>query len=114
MSYQRFNEYLLRLENRYNDLANFEIRSFQSNSKNLHDTQLIFLDKTESFHQHVYATISSFISLLTNLNNQKSSYPISSVTKFLRYMFDNSYDSVLKDQISILQKSTDFRSKFMG
>lgn len=122
MAFQRFNEYLLRLENRHNELLHIEAfttnvdpKEFEKHGITPHDAQLLFIDKTEAFHQQVYATVSAFIMLLSHATDKKftAQMPIDSVTKFLRHMSDKSYDSLVKDHSAALIKSVDFRSKFI-
>lgn len=122
MACRAFTEYVERLGNRHNELR--QIEEFKTNADpdemakheiTLTDLQLGFVDKTEAFHQQVYATISAFIMLLSHVAGQKflSQMPIDSLTKFLRHISDKSYESIVKDQATLLIKSADFRSKFI-
>lgn len=122
MACRAFTEYVERLGNRHNELL--QIEAFKTSADpdemakheiTLADLQLEFVDKTEAFHQQVYAVVSAFIMLLSHVGDQKflSQMPIDSLTKFLRHISDKSYESIIKDQAALLLKSADFRSKFI-
>lgn len=122
MACRAFTEYVERLENRHNQLLQIEaftaapdLDEMAKHDITLADLQLEFVDKTEAFHQQVYATISAFIMLLSHIADQKflAQMPIDSLVKFLRHISDKSYESTVKDQASLLIKSADFRSKFI-
>ena len=83
MAYQRFSEYLIRLDMRYNQLLIIEeeMKNFMPGDdipRTLEEMQMDYVDKTESFHQHTYAVISAFIILLTHImmENDLSQLPI--------------------------------------
>jgi len=122
MACRAFTEYVERLWNRHNELLQIEAFSINADPGRmtkheitLAELQLAFVDKTEAFHQQVYATISAFIMLLSHIADQKflSQMPVDSLTKFLRHISDKSYESIVKDQAALLIKSADFRSKFI-
>lgn len=122
MACRAFTEYVERLGNRYKEVLQIETLKTSADPEEmakheitLTDLQLEFVDKTEAFHQQVYATISAFIMLLSHIADQKflSQMPIDSLTKFLRHISDRSYESIVKDQAALLIKSADFRSKFI-
>jgi hypothetical protein len=118
MAYQKFNEYLLRLDKRYHQLlkiedlkTNLHPDSFSSHNIVLKDIQLEFVDKTESFHQQVYATISAFILLVSHISFKQ--WPIRKVSAFLKKVSENTSDPVLQEYIETLKESIEFRSKFI-
>lgn len=119
LAFQRSNEYLLRLKRRYNELLKIEREIVNSELgktlRSLNDMQLDFVDKTEGFHQHVYSCVSAFIMLLNHIAKKdfKTQIPINSVEEFLRFLGRKSYSSVIKDQVHYLEKSVDFRNKFI-
>lgn len=122
IAFQRFNEYLFRLENRYSELKDWEniLLNYDEDESfktiPLHDVQLIFLDKTEGFHQQLYATLSAYILLLNHVcdKNLASQIPIRNVTSFLKYVQSKwNNDLQLNKQVEILTSSINFRSKFI-
>lgn len=121
-AYQRYNENLLRLEKRYNEYIQVEkkkamvdLEELERQNRTLEDLQLEFVDKTEAFHQHVYATISTFILLLSHVagHKYKGQLPISSVTRFLEYICETNQDEYIHAQAEVLKTSIKFRAKFI-
>ncbi|MES2762034.1 MAG: hypothetical protein V4677_07505 [Bacteroidota bacterium] len=121
-AYQRYNENLLRLEKRFNEYIQIEtkkamvdLEELEKQNRTLEDLQLEFVDKTEAFHQHVYATISTFILLLSHVagHKYKGQLPISGVTKFLKYISETNQDEYIDVQADALKTSIDFRAKFI-
>lgn len=121
-AYQKYNEYLLRLENRYRELLKIEKSKelldpdeLHKQTRTLEELQLEFVDKTEAFHQQVYATISAFILLLSHVagHKYKGQLPISGVTKFLKYIALNNQDEKFNRYIKFLKDSINFRAKYI-
>ncbi|MFA5087091.1 MAG: hypothetical protein WC470_02200 [Candidatus Paceibacterota bacterium] len=115
LAIQRFNEVLLRLQIRKEELTNIENEIFyrvDNNEPSLEEVQIRFVNKTESFHQQIYATISTFSMLLnhTASHDFKRDMPIKSNTDFLSFL-SNKYKN-LENDIKILELSRDFRAKF--
>jgi len=83
----------------------------------LTELQLRFVDKVEAFHQHVYATL-AVLALALNHRKEpraKQPYPIGSISKFLDALKERDfrYKDRLLDQVTVLEKSADFRSKYV-
>jgi len=118
----RFKESLIKLNGRYVELKSiqkqFDELKREEMGEELHYLQIAFVDKIEAFHQAVYTTISALIMVIKQFKsnqNTKNQIPIKSVKKFLTYISTSQakYQSVLIDQINILEKSRDFRAKFI-
>jgi hypothetical protein len=113
LSIQKFNEVLLQLEMRKNELSDAEkeicIDEFKKPLKQL---QANLMNKTESFHQQVYSTISTFSMLLNSIapKDFKTKMPIRSNEKFLQFLKDK-YRHLEKD-IEKIELSRSFRTKF--
>lgn len=121
MSLHKLKEAFIKLDYRYFDLSRI-VRTFNQLTRGemgetLNYLQIAFVDKVEGFHQQVYTTISALILVINYLGYKKgkTNNPINSVKKFLEYTKDKifKYRSILGDQIDVLQKSRDFRSKFI-
>ena len=116
LAIQRFNEVLLRLENRKNELAYFEetICDFEPNESKipLEKLQNYFIDKTEGFHQQIYSTISTFSMLLNHVAPREliDKMPTRSNEKILNFL-SGKYKS-LKNDVQNLELSRSFRIKF--
>jgi len=77
------------------------------------DIQLEFVNKTESFHQQVYACVSSFIKLLSYLAPKefKDEMPIKRNSKFLKFL-NEKIDA--RREVEILEKSSnEYRVKYI-
>lgn len=121
MALHRLKESLVKLDYRYFDLAEvaqlFDRLKDDEMGEPLHYLQIAFVDRVEAFHQQVYATVSTLILVLNYLGykGEKLNHPIDSVEQFLEFIKERKlkYRSVLSDQVDVLQKSRDFRSKFI-
>lgn len=121
MTLHRFKEALAKLDYRFFDLYGiarvFDHLKNDEMGEPLHFLQIAFVDKVEAFHQQVYSTTSTLILVLNHLGykGKKLNNPINSVEQFLNFVKNNElkYRSSLIDQIDVLQKSRDFRSKFI-
>lgn len=118
LSTRRFGESLIRLEMRYNELCQIghEIHFFdptKENCINLSELQLIYMDKIESFFEHVYAFISTLAMLLNNIipHKHKRELPVGKNKRFIEYL-DEKYVNI-KNEISLLEKAREFRAKFI-
>jgi hypothetical protein len=91
LAFLRFSDYLIRLEYRYNELIKIEKDMNPPDENRSSKKQLELVDKTEAYHQHVYACISSFIMLISNFEKHSvtTQIPISSVIKFLNFLEEN-------------------------
>lgn len=83
----------------------------------LPEFQLRFVDKTEALHQHVYATL-AVLALVLNHRREGDSrqpYPVGSITKFLAALKERDfrYKDRLLDHVAVLERSADFRSKYV-
>jgi hypothetical protein len=83
----------------------------------LKEVQLRFVDKIEAFHQHIYATLAVLALVVNHLRDEreKQLYPVGSISKFLAALKERKfrYKDRLLDQVAILEKSSDFRSKYI-
>lgn len=119
MTLHRLKESLVKLDYRYFDLGEIVrlLDQLQSDEMGepLHYWQIAFVDVVEAFHQQIYSTLSTLILVLNHLGLNGKKHPINSVKKFLEFVKEKQlqYRSALADQIDILQKSRDFRSKFI-
>ncbi|MFA7178759.1 MAG: hypothetical protein WC075_02435 [Dehalococcoidales bacterium] len=114
LSIQRFNEVLLRLQIRKDEVTNSEKKlcKWEEREESLEELQTIFINKTESFHQQIYAIISTFSMLLNYVtsNDFKKGMPIKSNKKFLIFL-SNKYKK-LENDIRTLELSRSFGTKF--
>lgn len=119
MACQRFNEYMLRLEGRLNQLITLEkeISEFEPGrmERQLKDIQLDFVDKIEAYFQQLYSTLSAFIMLLNHVADDsfRKQMPIKGVERFLLWVSKQSYSSQLKNHIVLLDNARNFRAIFI-
>lgn len=121
MTLHRLKEAIIKLDYRYFELISivktFDQLTNEEQGEPLHYLQIAFVDKVEAFHQQVYATISTTMLVINHIGykGKRINHPIDSVKKFLEYIKGEifKYRSVLGDQIDILEKSRDFRAKFI-
>lgn len=119
----RLRENLARMEFRYNGYSDIEKRiilvgsqkSKKSKEESLSFLQLKLVDKVEAFHQQVYSTLSVLILFLTHFRIEDlKDFPINSVKRFLEHVKKRiKCRSTLYEQIDLLERSIDFRSKFI-
>ncbi len=131
LSFLRFSEYITSVEKRKSEFESsmnkfIETKSI-GDSPNKHNEafeervidfsflQLDIVNKIESFHQHVYATLSAFVMLLIQLlpRSLNSQIPINSINKFLKFLKKTNLNELLKDDIDNLLNSITFRAKFI-
>lgn len=118
-----FVESLGRLLNRYRELLIAAENKLQATEESmiregivLEDLQLRFVDKTEAFHQQVYATVSTLVLALNNLRPHKKvliDLPTRKLEKFLQYILSLPEFQHLLDFITVLNTSRAFRAKFI-
>lgn len=120
LALRHFTEHMDMLKNRLNEVLALEtiienIADDDIQAGKLHKAQLFLVDKVEAFHQQVYVVISALIAIHNHIGIKgiKQQHPIDSVTKFLEFARQNSYKSALHDQLTLLQKSVDYRAKFV-
>ena len=114
-------ENFIKLYYNYRDIEAVEKSLFklpeEKMGEELHFLQILFVDRIEGFHQQVYATLSTLIAVLNHTGIKgidSKDHPINSVKGFLEYLSKKfPYRGGLKDQITILEKSRDYRSKFI-
>jgi len=119
----RLIESLLGLKTRAQDLVKAETRmtNFDENNDNLNEAQIDYVNKVESYHQQVYATISSAILAANHFGiyGVKTSHPIRSVEKFLDYLINDfptgnrTHDNYLRSVAVTLKSSISFRAKYV-
>src|SRR5689334_18548500 len=83
----------------------------------LPERQLRFVDKMEAFHQHIYATL-AVLALVLNQRRAKDgeqAYPVGSISRFLAALKERDfrYKDRFLDHVSVLERSADFRSKYV-
>ena len=104
-----FSEFFYRLLCRSAEIRELEweiyYRGQFKNERSLREMQVDFINQTESFHQQVYATISSFIKLLTHIapSSFKSQMVWSSTSSFLKFILNKF--TTLNWEVNILLKS---------
>lgn len=121
LAYQTFAEYFDRLEARYAEASRVEVLTTvehdftMSDGRLLHEHQIELVDKTEAFHQQIYAALSAYRGLLltTLPRSERDRLPKDSVSKLLRYVKERSNSSVLQNHIVHLERSVDFRARFV-
>lgn len=123
LAFRTFSEYFDRLDARRAevDVAEHWLRpgnwenSESSGGPSLHDLQLHLVDKTEAFHEHVYATLSALVMLLNHVApaSFRKQMPISSISKFLAYLRERSIGSVVHEHLTQLERSVLFRNRFV-
>ncbi len=118
-----FVESLGRLLNRYRELliaAESKLHATEESMIRdgivLEDLQLRFVDKTEAFHQQVYATVSTLVLALNNLRPHKKvliDLPTRKLEKFLKYILALPEFPHLSNFITAVNMSRAFRAKFI-
>lgn len=105
----RFFEFFNSLVLRYSEIreVEWEIHYFDNlrEKRPLKEIQADLVNKTESFHQELYATLSAFIKLLSHISPDsfKGQMP-NSVSKFLTYI--KSKIETINNSVEVLEKST--------
>ena len=114
---QRFNEFVSRLEMRFEELIKVEREIFHAEPETIRremkEIQLDFVNRVEGFFQHYYATISAFVMYLSHVANHdfKRGMPVSSIKEFLNFL--ESKCPELKTKLSEIERARDFRAKFI-
>lgn len=105
-----------RLLDRCSELEGIQrkIRLFEdkkTQKENLKELQSNFINKTEAFHQQIYATLSTFVNLLMKISPKhfKNSMPRWSIQKFLSYSVQ--FEPKLSNSVKLLLKSGEIRNK---
>jgi hypothetical protein len=115
---QRFNEFLWRLDQRYQRLKSVESFIYHANITTLHvpmrDVQLEFVNCIEAYYQQLYASLSAFAMFLNHVASPsfKRGLPIGSVKGFLGFL-RNKTGFDLDNQLTELERARDFRAKFV-
>ena len=113
-----FAEYLHRLDLKYDAVKKIEnILNVDKNKEiaDLLERQLVLVDRTESYHQHVYSTLSALILFLSHVADKPfvHSMPSRSIKKFLNFaeaLIDN---DDYRSAINVLRLSNAFRNQFV-
>ncbi len=117
MAVQRFNEYLVRLDRRYEELEHVQMEISTAAPSKMKDPlafiQMDFMDRLEIFYQGLYSTLSAFAMLINNIapHSEKRDLPIGSVQKFIEYLQERF--PKLKKELELLEKARAFRAKFV-
>ena len=114
-----FHEFFERLVIRYAEVLQSEYEMIMWDQtdmrRSMRDVQTEFVNRTEAFVQQSYASMSSFIKLLSHTDKQSTfirNMPSYSVSKFLVYMREQI--PVLKDSIAVLENAlTEYRSTYI-
>jgi hypothetical protein len=112
---RNLSESLLRLKERHEELKETEkALAFFDPKRNgsLNDIQLKFYNKTEAFHQAIYASISNLINLLNNIAQRSivTQMPINSNSKFLTFIDKQFSHDDIQDNIPVILESVNYRS----
>jgi hypothetical protein len=119
---RRLRENLIRLKWRYDECRSASALPTAPptpnySGPNLDELQLRFVDKVEAFHQHIYATLAVLALVLNHSRTKESTqtYPVGSISKFLMALKDRNfrYKDRYLVQVGILERSADFRSKYI-
>lgn len=117
LAMRSFFEMSERLDYRYSGLKHIEsVMSRASCLQNVqvHRIQLEYVNRVESYFQHLYATISALAMLINTVADHelKQSLPISNMKKFLEHLGKfNELD--VTDEVSLLEQARGFRAKFV-
>lgn len=117
LAMQSFFEMSERLDYRYSGLKQIEFvvsRASYLQNVPVHRIQLEYVNRLESYFQHLYATISALIMLVNTLGDHglRQSLPIGSIKKFLKHLGqDNNLD--VSEEVLLLEQARDFRAKFV-
>jgi hypothetical protein len=119
---RRLRDNLVRLEWRYQECRSASTLPYQPaapgyTGPSVNTLQLRFVDKVEAFHQHVYATLAVLALVLNHLGKRatKQPYPVGSISKFLSALRERDfrYKERYLGHVAVLEKSADFRSKYV-
>lgn len=111
-------EYMIKVDWRFTDIT-VAIDNFSEASQNedpmLRNRQLQFVDRVESFHRQIYATLSVFILFLSHSAPIKisSQIPIRSVQKFIKYLQGQALLNDNSHFFNQLLDSVDYRAYFI-
>jgi hypothetical protein len=115
---RRFFEFFDRLFIRYSELGEIEWEMYYlerlRDHRPMRDVQTGFVNRTESFHQQLYATLSAFIKLLSHVapGDYVERMPFQSTSRFLNFL--ETEQPELRESISILKRSvSEYRSRFV-
>lgn len=121
LTLHRLKEALFRVDRRYREyrIAHEQMRPAEDGKliggRPSDELQLALVDKIEAFHQQVYATGSALVLTVNHrpVRTFKTDHPIDSIRRFLQFAREKSYDSTLSDALQWLERSEDFRAKFV-
>lgn len=113
-----FAEYLHRLDLRYDSLKKAEDilkQKSASDSADILERQLVIVDRTEAYHQHVYSTLSALMLFLSHVAHKSfvNLMPIRSVSKFLNFAKTLIDKEDYRLDIDQLRLSVTFRNQFV-
>ncbi|MFH1767369.1 MAG: hypothetical protein ABH826_04790 [Patescibacteria group bacterium] len=115
---RRMHEYLLALEMRFRelDIADYQLTNPEhvGATKSLNDLQFGFVDKTEAFHEQVYATLgasAAFLSYFLKHGDRRGLRLGSSIKKMLKDLKALLDGSGFEKTLDVLEKSREFRDK---
>lgn len=108
-------ENIVKLEQRMQRHTEVEKKLYDDNDHaDKRHGQLMLVDAIEAIHQQVYVTLSSFISLLNYIGiDGLINHPINSVERFLKHLHNKYTDRIDPTVFEYLNKSREFRSKFV-
>ncbi len=114
----RFVEYADRVDRRFEELSEAQDHTSAMvvpPGPELDEAQRHLVDKTEAFHQEIYAALSAFIILLNHVSPRsvRGQLPRRSVQKFLEFVEQNYADVVGRETTTQLLASVRLRARFI-
>jgi hypothetical protein len=117
----RLRESLVRLKLRYDEfkkaIQDYRIATNVSFAKSaLPERQLVLVDKVDAFHQQSYATLAVLCLVLNHLRARgEQQYTIRTISGFLDNLEERNfrYKSARLDDLNIVRRSADYRSKYV-
>lgn len=115
---QRFNEFLWRLDQRYQQLKAVESFIYHAEHANLttqlQDVQLELVNRIEAYYQQLYASLSAFAMFIsyTAPHPFKRGLPIGGIEDFLNFL-GTKIELDIGHEIEELERARDFRARFI-
>lgn len=115
---RKLQESLISLEKRTRSLEQIHYEIVNADlmvgiTRSLYDVQMDFVERLESFHQQIYASLSCFAYYLQFYLSPlgPNASQLNSVSRFLKYLYGICKDPVKNDLLPLLEKSRVFRSE---
>ncbi len=115
---QRFNEFLWRLDQRYQQLKAVESFIYDADSAGrtvpMRDVQLEFVNRIEAYYQQLYASLSAFAMFVNHVapHSFRRGLPIGGIEEFLRFLRTKTALNI-DNELTELERARDFRARFV-